>query len=1174
MPNTARLGYVAAPLGSTYDDPTVGLATLSGTVATGSVSTLSVNDTSLFPQTLRFNILLGTRDVTTGIYTNREVFKVSVLNSTTLTVISRSDNTRSHAIGDSLNQVWTDDDALNNPGPLTTTGSMSYLASSGAMAELLAPANGVYDVTWLSGVPSWTAAGAAVTPGTPVHAVQFNNSGAFGGSPTFLFDSSLVLNNDPSFSYWFEGGLVTPATMSSVGISTALAATGSSAAPLVTFAETSSGIVANPSGAVFSATNTSAAALSGGIIAFNASANLVAGTVDTVRGVSVNNEIDTGTTTTFGIFGAEINLLIVGGTHPLAVGLQIDEVTGAVLNYAVRTEGATPSLFGGTVTAADFLWTGTKAANLVYAGPASGSPAVPGPRLLVAADIPTLNQNTSGSAAKWTSARNLAGNSVDGSANVAFANKFIVQGTVDAGLSAAQFLGALGTGLVKNTTTTGVFSIAVAGDIPDLSATYSVVAGNSSLVTVGTVTSGTWSATTIAVNKGGTGATSAGITAFNNITGYSAAGATGTTSTNIVFSTSPTLVTPTLGAALATSINGNTFTTGTYTLTGQAGKTLTFNGSITLTGTDAQTYTFPSTSATVARTDAANTFTGHQTIEGVTSTGATGTGKFVFDGSPTLTTPALGTPSAIVLTNATGLPEGGLSLTDITTANVSATAHGFAPKYPNNTTTFLRGDGTYAAPAGGVTTTSPLSGTTALSLLVNVDFAFTAKQTITPANNTAALTLSANTTGVGTIQTASTVVTGTGTSFTSQVRAGDTITPSGQSARTVSVVWSDTVLVLTTNASANASGLAYTIAPLGASINPNGSFAYSPFSLGAGNQSERYGQGATAAGAQATAIGNLAVASATDSTAIGRGATASQSNTVAIGSGASAATSGNGIAIGQSASAIGGISIGSSAATNDSGNATSIAIGFSATCSAKQSIVIGRAGTQTAITADGQLVIGSDATSGARLTDAWIGGGRISGTPVGFTLHGTGGSGSNIVGSDVRVAGGISTGTAAGGNVGFQTSPTIQTSGSTANTLIDREIYSAPGKTVTSGVATSLVDIALPTLTMAGGTLEYTIICTDGTDMQALSGVVVWSAVNKGGSYTTAIEEPSGGILTPSDTTGAKSVSAGTLTLSWAMTSGTNKVTVQATATSSLTATAFQMWYVIRNHSKQAITPL
>jgi len=42
-------------------------------------------------------------------------------------------------------------------------------------------------------------------------------------------------------------------------------------------------------------------------------------------------------------------------------------------------------------------------------------------------------------------------------------SKFIVQGTSDAQLSNAQFLGALSTGIVKNTTSTGVISIATAG---------------------------------------------------------------------------------------------------------------------------------------------------------------------------------------------------------------------------------------------------------------------------------------------------------------------------------------------------------------------------------------------------------------------------------------------------------------------------------------------------------------------------------------------------------------------------------------------------------------------------------------------------------------------------------------------------------------------------------------
>lgn len=136
-----------------------------------------------------------------------------------------------------------------------------------------------------------------------------------------------------------------------------------------------------------------------------------------------------------------------------------------------------------------------------------------------------------------------------------------------------------------------------------------------------TITGGTITglSSPLPVASGGTNAASASITAFNNITGYTAAGATGTTSTNLVFSTSPTFVTPVLGAATATSINGNTITTGTGTLTLAASKTLTANNTLTLAGTDGTTMTFPSTSATVARTDAANSFAGAQTITAVTN---------------------------------------------------------------------------------------------------------------------------------------------------------------------------------------------------------------------------------------------------------------------------------------------------------------------------------------------------------------------------------------------------------------------------------------------------------------------------------------------------------------------------------------------------------------------------
>jgi hypothetical protein len=86
----------------------------------------------------------------------------------------------------------------------------------------------------------------------------------------------------------------------------------------------------------------------------------------------------------------------------------------------------------------------------------------------------------------------------------------------------------------------------------------------------------------------------------------------------LVFADTPTLVTPVLGVATATSINKMAITAPatSSTLAVADGKTFTVSRSLTLTGTDATTMTFPATNATIARTDAAQTFTGNQTFSG------------------------------------------------------------------------------------------------------------------------------------------------------------------------------------------------------------------------------------------------------------------------------------------------------------------------------------------------------------------------------------------------------------------------------------------------------------------------------------------------------------------------------------------------------------------------------
>ena len=224
-----------------------------------------------------------------------------------------------------------------------------------------------------------------------------------------------------------------------------------------------------------------------------------------------------------------------------------------------------------------------------------------------------------------------------------------------------------------------------------LGAQYQVVNNSTGNVTVQSsgannilVMPGSTSATfTVIAITGTTGASwSADYTGFSSITGTGSA----------VLSNSPTLVTPTLGVATATSINGLIITSTTGTLTIANGKTLTASNTLTFTGTDSSSvafgtggtvvYTSNNLSVFASTTSAqlagvlsdetgyssgavavfskspsidAPTITGHATIEGVTATGATGTGNLVFSNTPTFTTPALGAATATSVVASAGL---------------------------------------------------------------------------------------------------------------------------------------------------------------------------------------------------------------------------------------------------------------------------------------------------------------------------------------------------------------------------------------------------------------------------------------------------------------------------------------------------------------------------------------
>ena len=123
----------------------------------------------------------------------------------------------------------------------------------------------------------------------------------------------------------------------------------------------------------------------------------------------------------------------------------------------------------------------------------------------------------------------------------------------------------------------------------------------------------------------------------------------------VVFSNTPTLVTPVLGAATATSINGLTISSSTGTLTIANGKTLTASNTLTFTGTDTSSVAFGSGGTVAYTANKLSVFaaTTSSELAGVISD-ETGTGVVVFSNTPTLVTPVLGAATATSITATSG----------------------------------------------------------------------------------------------------------------------------------------------------------------------------------------------------------------------------------------------------------------------------------------------------------------------------------------------------------------------------------------------------------------------------------------------------------------------------------------------------------------------------------------
>lgn len=125
----------------------------------------------------------------------------------------------------------------------------------------------------------------------------------------------------------------------------------------------------------------------------------------------------------------------------------------------------------------------------------------------------------------------------------------------------------------------------------------------------------------------------------------------------LVFATSPTLVTPVLGVATATSINKVAFTAPatSATLTLADGKTLTASNTLTLAGTDGTTITFQGTDTYVGRATT-DTLSNKRFTPRITTIVSSATPTINTDNCDAVTITALAAAITSMTTNLTGTP--------------------------------------------------------------------------------------------------------------------------------------------------------------------------------------------------------------------------------------------------------------------------------------------------------------------------------------------------------------------------------------------------------------------------------------------------------------------------------------------------------------------------------------
>jgi hypothetical protein len=466
---------------------------------------------------------------------------------------------------------------------------------------------------------------------------------------------------------------------------------------------------------------------------------------------------------------------------------------------SIFTVSGSPVTGSGTLTAT----LASQTANTFWAAP-NGSAGAPTFRAIVAADIPTLNQNTTGTAANITATSNstlatlsalslpgsqvsgnISGNAANVTGTVAIGNGGTGQTTQQAAINALA--GAVTSGQYLRGNGTNISMSAIqASDVPTLNQNTTGTAANITATTNSTLT--TLSALSLpgsqvsgnisgnAANVTGTVAIANGGTGVTSVTSSPTASAWSGWDANKNFFANNNI------SAFATQ----TTTGGTTNLTASSAGTQQF------TGTLAQTIVLPATNSSgmtiglqyqiLNRTS--NTLTvqdsstatlqvmpaGSQLIATVATSGSPGTWDINYSstiassvsGTNVITNTNLAQMAANTIKgNNTGVTAnaGDLSVAQVTAMlnQFSSTLQGLTPASGGGTSNFLRADGTWATPAG--------TGVTSISVASANGFSGTSSGGTTPA-----LTLGTTITGL---------LKGNGTAISAATAGTDYVIPSG-----------------------------------------------------------------------------------------------------------------------------------------------------------------------------------------------------------------------------------------------------------------------------------------------------------------------------------------------------------------------------------------------------------